>query len=61
MFSLVCVSLRVHRGSHMTITHDALIPITQELPPLDKGHGISLYRDPSAMLVTSSGQDWRPV
>ena len=46
VFSRVCLS--VHRGDHVTITHDAFDLTVQGPPALP-------------LLVTSGGQDWRSV
>ena len=55
VFSRVCLSVchSLHRGSHVTITLDAL-DLTIQWP-----HGTSLYRKP--LLVTSGDQYWRLV
>ena len=71
MFSVVCFSLSVcPEGSHVTITHDAWDLTVQRPPSCSNLFNFDLtvqepptlcpvYRVP--LVVTSIGQDWRPV
>ena len=76
VLSYVCLSVRPQEGSNVTITHGALY-LTVLGSPLVPAPApqtwTSLYRDPlppnmfklihlgSRLLVTSGGQDWRPL
>ena len=72
IFSVMSVCPSVHRGSHVTITHDALdlivqdpilapaSPAHQTWGPLSPASGHQTW-DPRPPLVTSGGHHWRPV